>query len=391
MKRVFIDTYSDPSYGQGDELIINPNGVCHTPVHILLPFQAGNFIYSITTSFVMRLLICSAMGYFIFISASFGQKMAAAAEDFINTLDTAQRSMALYPFGSEERFNFHYFPINDRKGLPLDQMSEAQKNAAFRLLKTSLADGTIKKVKEIIELENILKVLENRKPDDHFRNPGKYYLAIFGIPADSTIWGWRFEGHHVSFHFSAKDNSLISGTPGFLGSNPAIVQAGSQKGKEVLKDEKEKGLALLHSLTPEQLNIAVIDSTAPAEIITGINRKAMIDHPAGLSYSQMTALQREKFLQLISLYIHRYKKSFADNMLKEIQHAGLDKLMFAWAGHKETGPGHPHYYRIQGPTLIIEYDNTQNNANHVHTVVRDLLHDFGGDMLSDHYKAGHQH
>lgn len=317
--------------------------------------------------------------------------MARAAQDFVSMLDTSQRVIALYPFDSEERLNFHYFPINDRKGLPLDQMTGSQKDAAIRLLKTCLADGTVKKVKEIIELENILKEIEHRKPDDHFRDPGKYHIAIFGIPADSTIWGWRFEGHHVSFHFSARDNALIAGTPGFLGSNPAIVQEGRQKGKEVLKDEKEKGFALLNSLTTDQLKTAIIDSAAPGDIITGISRKAMIENPGGLSYQQMTPVQREKLLQLISIYVHRYKKSFANNMLKEIQQAGLDNLKFAWAGQTVSGLGHPHYYRIQGPTLIIEYDNTQNNANHVHTVVRDLLHDFGGDMLLDHYKAGHHH
>lgn len=339
----------------------------------------------------MRLIICFITVYLVFSLTGFGQSMAAAAENFISALDTSQKSVALYPFDSEERFSFHYFPINDRKGLPLDQMTEEQKKAAFSLLKTCLTDDAVKKVREIMQLENILKELEHRKPEDHFRNPGKYYLAIFGIPAEKNIWGWRFEGHHVSFHFSASDSAILSGTPGFLGSNPAIVQSGPYKGQEVLKDEKVTGFELLHTLTAQQLKSAVIDSAAPGEIITGISRKAMIEHPGGLSYSQMTPQQRGKLLKLVSVYIHRYKKTFADNMLKEIQDAGLDKLTFAWAGHLVSGPGHPHYYRIQGPTLIIEYDNTQNNANHVHTVVRDLLHDFGGDMLLDHYKAGHHH
>jgi hypothetical protein len=339
----------------------------------------------------MRPLFCLILVYFISGSMIYGQSMAAAAENFISTLDTSQKTTALYPFESEERFSFHYFPINDRKGLPLDQMTPGQQKAAFSLLKACLTDGTVKKVNEIIQLENILKELEKRKPEDHFRDSGKYYLAIFGIPAEKNIWGWRFEGHHVSFNFSASNSAIVSGTPGFLGSNPAIVQEGPHKGQEVLKDEKERGFALLHSLTPQQLKIAVIDSAAPGEIITGINRKAMIEHPAGLSYADMTPQQREKLLKLVSLYVHRYKKPFADNLFKEIQEAGLDKLMFAWAGQMVSGPGHPHYYRIQGPTLIIEYDNTQNNANHVHTVVRDLLHDFGGDMLLDHYKSGHHH
>ena len=338
----------------------------------------------------MRPIVCFAFACFLFLTGH-AQSMVTAAEKFISTLDTAQKSATLYPFGSEERFNFHYFPINDRKGLPLDQMSATQKQDAIALLKTCLTDGTVKKVKEIIELENILKVLENRAPGDHFRDPGKYHLAIFGVPGDTTTWGWRFEGHHVSFHFSAKDNAMVAGTPGFLGANPAIVPSGPQKGKEILKDEKEKGFALLRSLSAEQLKVAVIDKKAPGDIVTRIDRKAMIEHPAGIAYSAMNAAQREKLLQLIGLYVHRYKKSFADNMLKEIQQAGLDNLKFAWASDMQSGPGHPHYYRIQGPTLIIEYDNTQNNANHVHTVVRDLMHDFGGDMLLDHYKSGHHH
>ena len=319
------------------------------------------------------------------------QNMVAAADKFIGMLNNVQRTQALYPFDSEERYSFHYFPINDRKGLPLDSMSEAERTAAFDLLKTSLSNTTIKKVQEIIDLENILKELEKRKPEDHFRDPGKYYLAIFGIPADSTIWGWRFEGHHVSFNFSARENKLVSGTPGFLGANPAVVPEGPHKGQEVLKEERTWAFDLLHQLSADQLKKTIIDSTAPGEIITGINRKAMIEHPVGLRFPDMTKTQQQALLKLVSLYIHRYKKDFADNMLREIQHAGLDNLRFAWAGYTEPGIGHPHYYRIQGPTLIIEYDNTQNNANHVHTVVRDLLHDYGGDILLEHYHSGHSH
>ncbi|MBA4166664.1 MAG: DUF3500 domain-containing protein [Chitinophagaceae bacterium] len=327
----------------------------------------------------------------LLVVAAHAQNMVQEADKFISLLDTAQHTKTVYPFDSDERYSFHYFPINDRKGLPLDEMTEAQKTAAFDLMKTSLSNSTIKKVKEIIDLENILKELEKRKPEDHFRDPGKYYLAIFGIPADSTIWGWRFEGHHVSFNFSASDNKLVSGTPGFLGANPAVVPGGPHKGQEVLKEEKTWAFSLLHHLNSGQLKKAIIDTAAPGEIITGINRKAMIEHPAGLKFPEMTKTQQQELLKLVSLYIHRYKKDFADNMLREIQHAGLDNLYFAWAGHTEPGIGKPHYYRIQGPTLIIEYDNTQNNANHVHTVVRDLLHDYGGDILLEHYHSGHHH
>jgi hypothetical protein len=315
--------------------------------------------------------------------------MSAAAEKFIGSLSAEQKPLCVFPFDTEERFGFHYFPIDDRKGLTLDKMNAAQKEQAIALLKTCLTDNTVKKVNEIIELENILRELENRKPDDTFRHPGKYYLAIFGVPGEKNIWGWRFEGHHVSFNFSAKNNSLVAGTPGFLGSNPAIVPQGPQKGKEILKEEKTMALALLNSFNSEQLKKVIISSDAPAEILTGNKRKALIEGNKGLPHSEMTAAQQEKLLELINLYVHRYKKPFAENMLKAIKQAGHDKLLFAWAGHTTTGPGHPHYYRIQGPSIIIEYDNTQNNANHVHTVVRDLQNDFGGDELLEHYKNGH--
>lgn len=319
------------------------------------------------------------------------QSISAAAKDFIATLDASQKEVTLFPFDSEERYKFAYFPIDDRKGIPLDKMSEDQKKLAMKMLSTCLADNTVKKINDIIELENILKVIENRKPDDHFRDPGKYHVAIFGTPGDTTIWGWRFEGHHVSFHFSAKDNSLVAGTPGFLGSNPAIVQEGAQKGKEILKSEKEMAVRLLKSFSQEQMKKVMLQTDAPGDIITRIDRKAMIKDPGGITFGEMNDKQRENFLQLIRLYVMRYKKDFADKMLKDIRDAGLDKLRFAWAGHTETGIGHPHYYRIVGPTIIIEYDNTQNNANHVHTVVRDLVNDYGGDQLLDHYKKGHHH
>ena len=240
-----------------------------------------------------------------------------------------------------------------------------------------------------MQLDNILKELENRKPDDHFRDPGKYFISIFGIPSDKTIWGWRFEGHHVAFHFSADKKQLVSGTPSFLGANPAIVQQGPQKNKEVLRDETDKGFLLLHALSAEERKKAVIEDTAPAEILTKADRRPSIDHPSGIRYTELEPAHQQLLLQLLGVYIHRYTTLFADKMLKEIQAAGLDKLWFTWAGNTEKTLGKAYYYRIQGPTIIIEYDNSQNNANHVHTVIRDLKNDFGGDLLLQHYRENH--
>lgn len=330
---------------------------------------------------------------FLFLSISFievnAQDIEAAAEKFSGLLSAEQKLKAIFPFDVDDRYNFHYFPVDDHKGIPMDQLNHPQQEAAVALMKTCLDDHTVSTARSIMSLEALLKTLERRAADDHFRDPGKYFFTIFGIPAKNTTWGWRLDGHHVCFSFSVKDNKLVSGTPGFLGSNPAVVQDGTNKGMELLKDEKNLAFNLLNSFSAEQKKKVIFADRAPGDIVTGINRKAMIDHPVGLSFSEMDASQREKFLALINVYVHRYTKLFADDMLKEIESAGLDKLKFAWAGFTEPGLGKPHYYRIQGPTLIIEYDNTQNNANHVHTVLRDLLHDFGGDLLLEHYKENH--
>ncbi len=318
------------------------------------------------------------------------QNIAGAANDFISRLDATQKLKALYPFDIDERYHFNYVPLDNRKGIALNDLTAIQKEAAFVLLKTCLSSQTVNKVKSIMLLDSILKRIENRAADDHYRDTGKYFFTIFGIPGDSTTWGWRLEGHHVAFNFYAEKNRLVAGTPGFLGSNPAVVQDGPLKGQQVLKDETVMAFNLLHALTPGQLKTAVFDSTAPGEIVTSNTRNAMLQKPAGLSYAQMDNKQKELFLQLVRLYINRYTRLFADNMLKETEQAGLDNLYFAWAGFTDApGLGHPHYYRIQGPSIIIEYDNTQNNANHVHTVLRDLKHDFGGDALLQHYRQAH--
>ncbi|MGC3979216.1 MAG: DUF3500 domain-containing protein [Paludibacteraceae bacterium] len=317
------------------------------------------------------------------------QDMVNSANAFINMLDPAQKTKALYPFDTAERFRFMYVPLEDRKGISMNELTAAQQSAAMGLLKVCLEEKTIGKIKAIMQLDNILKELEHRKPEDHFRDPGKYFLTIFGIPSANTIWGWRFEGHHVAFHFSANKKELVAGTPSFLGSNPAIVLQGSQKGEEVLKEETDKGFALLHALSAGELQKAIIDTTAPGEIITGASRTAMIAHPAGIRYSELSPAHQQLLLQLLGLYIHRYTKLFAEKMLRQIQAAGLDNLWFSWAGYTEHVLGKPYYYRIQGPTLIIEYDNSQNNANHIHTVIRDLTNDFGGDLLLQHYRESH--
>ena len=311
--------------------------------------------------------------------------MAKKASVFLQTLSENQRAKIQFGFNEEERYNWHYIP-KSRKGLTLNEMTGQQSKDAFALLRTVLSDTGFNKANSIIQLENVLREVESRSSTDTYRDPGNYFFSIFGNPAADAIWGWRLEGHHLSFNFSSEDNRLVSGTPSFLGSNPAVVLSGTEKGKYILKDEADLGFALLHSLNKEQKDKAIISNEAPGDILTAASRNAIIKEPKGILYNELESPQQKIFMQLLSIYIHRYTRSFAEVMMKEIEEAGLNNLRFAWAGDQQPGVGHPHYYRIQGPTIIIEYDNTQNNANHIHTVIRDLKNDFGGDELLKHYK-----
>jgi hypothetical protein len=268
-------------------------------------------------------------------------------------------------------------------------MSPQQIEVGLGLLKACLSEQTFKKTNDIVKLEVILKELEKRKPEDKYRDPGNYHFTIFGIPSEKNIWGWRFEGHHISFNFSFDQKLLVSGTPGFLGTNPAIVPSGPAMGTQILKEESDLGFDLLHSLNKVQFKQAMIDSVAYPDILTFDKRSAFIGDPKGIKYSDLNKEQKAMMLALVRLYVFRYTHLMAESMLKDIQKAGLENLWFAWAGHTEPVIGKGTYYRVQGPTMLIEYDNTQNNANHVHSVIRDLKNDFGGDLLLQHYKTAH--
>ena len=315
--------------------------------------------------------------------------MSRAAANFIQLLQPKQMAQAVYPFDTTERYIWGYVPKTDRKGLSINEMNEQQKTAAFSLMKVALSKEAYTKARAVMQLEVVLKALENRAADDHYRDTGKYFFTIFGTPDGKHVWGWRLDGHHLSFNFSSDQKKIVAGTPGFIGSNPAVVLSGPEKGKEILHDETSLGLSLVNSLNEKQLIAAVISAEAPADILTTDKRVAVINDKKGLTYADMKPGQQKAFMQLLSLYIRRYTHLFAEAMMADIEKAGTKNLVFSWAGSMEDGPGHPKYYRIQGPTIIIEYDNTQNNANHVHTVVRDLKNDFGGDVLLEHYRRGH--
>lgn len=314
------------------------------------------------------------------------QNLTDQAQKFLNSLDANQKSKAQYAFDDQERFNFHFVP-RSRNGISLRSLNSAQRDAAFALLKASLSEQGFKKATAVIELESILREVEGRSPSDTYRDPLNYYFTIFGTPSSSKPWGWRLEGHHITLNFSSVNAAIESSTPSFFGSNPAIVPSGAEKGKQILKEETDLGFALVNSFSRDQLGKARFSETAPHEIITGNDRRATELLPKGILYTEMDESQKKQFLKLLDVYVKNYAFGFSSKLMDKIKKAGIENLSFAWAGSLKPGAG--HYYRIQGPMLLIEYDNTQNNANHVHTIVRDLTNDFAEDILREHYEKQH--
>ena len=307
-------------------------------------------------------------------------EMAAAARQFLDSLTPEQRTKAFYPFDAEERFNWHFIP-RARQGLPLKEMSPEQRFAAHSLLQTVLSARGYLKATGVISLEEVLRSIETSGP---VRDQELYYVTVFGEPSEEAPWGWRFEGHHLSLNYSAAADEL-SVTPAFLGANPAQVRSGARAGLRVLAGEEDLARRLVKSLTPTQRNIAVIAPDAPDDIITGTDRRPKIGAYEGLKASEMNRPQRDLLRRLIWEYAGNVEDS--EQRMAKID-ATFDDIHFAWAGGLE--PGDRHYYRIHGPTAIFEYDNTQNGANHVHTVWRDMEDDFGADLLKRHYEE-HRH
>nr|WP_245970259.1 DUF3500 domain-containing protein [Pseudochryseolinea flava] len=237
-------------------------------------------------------------------------------------------------------------------------------------------------------LENVLRQVENRGPNDTYRDPENYHFTIFGAPDQTEPWGWRFEGHHISLNFAFSNGQMQSSTPSFFGCNPAIVKEGPKRGVQVLKLEMDLAFQLVNSFTPSQLSIAKFSDKALPEILSFNKRKAETLTPIGIGYSSMNEIQRKIFLQLVETYVNNYELGFSSTLMKKIKNAGIENLSFAWAGTTTPENG-GHYYRIQGPMLLIEYDNTQNGGNHIHTAVRDLTNDFAEDILKEHYQNDH--
>jgi hypothetical protein len=308
--------------------------------------------------------------------------MADGANAFLASLTPEQRTKAAFQFGDAQRKEFYFVP-RPRFGIPLKELNEGQRKLAFDFLRTGLGADGYRKAASIIDLEPVLFELEG-KDRIHPRDPELYYLSLFGTPSAKTPWGWRFEGHHLSLNVTVVRGELISTTPLFMGSNPAQIPRGPRQGFRALAEEEDEGRALIHLLEAEQRRVAIIDEKAPSDILT-MNRP-QVDPlvPVGLTAAQMTPAQKAQLTRLIEVYLARMPDDVAAERRAKLEAAGLDPVSFAWAGGTEKGDY--HYYRVQGPTFLIEYDDTQNNANHIHSVWRDFTGDFGVDLLQEHYR-----
>lgn len=313
--------------------------------------------------------------------------MSAILEQLLQTLDEKQRQQIQFPFEDAERFDWHFVP-RERRGLSLKAMSSAQRDAVSKLLGVALSEQGATKVENILFLEKVLQ--ESESPSrPGFRDPELYFLTLFGSPSGDEPWGWRFEGHHLSLNFSSV-SGFVAGTPAFYGANPAEVPAGfgSRSGLRALGDEEDLGRTLLGKLDDEQKRKAIFSKEAPREIITGAARGVSLGKPVGLSFAEMSEEQQDVLREIVAAYIDNMDAEVAENYWRRIGDEGWHRVHFAWAGGREKGQG--HYYRIQGPTFVIEYDNVQNNAKHVHSVLRDLEDDWGEDFLRQHYEQ-HDH
>ena len=219
------------------------------------------------------------------------------------------------------------------------------------------------------------------------RNKEEYLFSVFGTPAAKGRWGWRVEGHHVSLRFAVVEGAAsghVASSPMFLGSNPAEVQDGAKKGQRVLADEEDAARALVLALPADLQKQAIVNPVAPGDILT-MNKNDITPLPdQGIAYGAMGSQQQALFMKVIEAYTSNMETDIAAERIAKIKSAGLDKVRFAWLG--ETDKGKKHYYRVQGPTFLIEYDNTQNDGNHIHSVWRDFNGDFGRDILREHLK-----
>lgn len=329
------------------------------------------------------ILVCLPIGQMLAAERSIAA-MTKAATGFLASLTAEQRQQATFPVTSEERLRWHFIPneMFPRKGLAFRAMTDEQRARAHDLLKAGLSQRGYMTATSIIELENVLRAIEQNRR--FARDPVDYQFTVFGTPGAKDAWGWRVEGHHLSLHFTIAGGRAVTTSPTFTGSNPAEVRDGPKTGLRVLAHLEDPARELILALDDTQRTSAIINAVAPNDIETMNQNDIGPLSPAGLAGSAMTTPQRAVLIRVIESYASMMADDLAAERLARVKADGPEKVTFAWAGPMEKGA--KHYYRVQGPSFLIEYDNTQNDGNHIHAVWRDFAGDFGRDLLRDHLR-----
>lgn len=319
-------------------------------------------------------------------------EMTATANRILATLNDGQKAKCVFEFDSPRRKAWNFVPDKfiqpdaKRYGLVLSEMTSQQRLLTHALLNTVLSNEGYRQTVTIMNLEQVLHNLENQNP---IRDPDRYYLSVFGTPGQGQ-WGWRFEGHHLSLNFTVRDGKLVSSTPSFFGTNPAEVREGQLKGLKTLSAEEALARKLLESLSSEERKAAIVSDKAPADILTGtsveVDDQVLVPSvSAGLQAKAMSEKQQAMLQDIVDEFLDSYQTQMSE--LDDSQKKIDADTVFAWMGGTEPGQG--HYYRVTTEHLVLEYDNTQNGANHVHLVLRERANDFGVDLLKTHLQ--HQH
>lgn len=317
--------------------------------------------------------------------------MTDAAQRFLDALSDEQRRKAMFAFEGDERYEWHYTPI-DRNGLPIKEMTGAQRQKAWNLMASGLSARGDETARQIVALEPILREAERLEgvTAGPIRDSERYWFSVFGTPGSREPWAWRVGGHHIGISFTVVDGEFVAPTPLFFGANPAEVRHGEHRGLRTLAEEEDLARRFLGSLDDEQKAIAIVDETAPRDILTENFRRAdPALPPDGIRYADLNGEQRVHLIALIRHYITRAADEVSEGAWQRIERTGLDGIGFAWAGPESRG--HGHYYAVKNDQFLIEYDNTQNHANHIHSVWRDAENDWGEDQLAAHYAATHSH
>jgi len=314
-------------------------------------------------------------------------QMTAACTQFLNSLGPEQEAKATYQYMDGERVFWYYPPLN-RHGLPLRDMDSTQRSLAFKVMASGLTDKSYEQAKLIIDHEEVLGPLEKEQGNVTFvRDPELYYFTIFGAPGGQDPWGWRVEGHHVCLNYSIWGNKVISVTPFFFGANPAEVRKGPKSGLRILGTREDLAFDLMESLDSGQRGKAIIYDEAPLDILTYNSTKVSLPREEGLPASRMSGTQKEMLMALLTEYVSQVRSDVAQERLDRFKAQGIDNIHLAWAGPVDKAKA--HYYRLHGDDFMVEFDNRQDGANHIHSVWRDVENDFASDVLREHLLLYH--